>query len=106
MLAQQSRRESLTLPAELRNDAPIPLPRSFSRAIVMALAGIARGYTGAKLARKLGLGFVRGAVIVIGITMTVALFLKSSCEQRADRVAIRCARSLHCAARRLRCFLL
>jgi hypothetical protein len=48
----------------------------WSDAIVMALAGIAGGYTGAKLARKLGRGFVRGAVIVIGITMTVALFLK------------------------------
>ena len=48
----------------------------WSDAIVMALAGIAGGYAGAKLARKLGRGFVRGAVIVIGITMTVALFLK------------------------------
>jgi uncharacterized membrane protein YfcA len=48
----------------------------WSDAIVMALAGIAGGYAGARLARKLGRGFVRGAVIVIGITMTVALFLK------------------------------
>src|SRR5712691_6449116 len=40
-------------------------------AIVMALAGIAGGYTGAKLAGKLGRGFVRGALIVIGITMTI-----------------------------------
>ena len=48
----------------------------WSDAIVMAVAGIAGAYTGAKLAKKLGRGFVRGAVIVIGITMTVALFLK------------------------------
>ena len=42
----------------------------------MALAGIAGGYAGAKLARKLGRGFVRGAVIVIGLSMTIALFLR------------------------------
>jgi hypothetical protein len=48
----------------------------WSDAIVMALAGIAGGYTGASMAHRLGRGFVRGAVIAIGITMTVALFLK------------------------------
>jgi len=45
-------------------------------AIVMALAAIAGGFAGAKLAKRLGRRFVRGAVVFIGLTMTVALFLK------------------------------
>ena len=45
-------------------------------ALLMAVAAILGGYAGAKIAHKLGRGFVRGAVVVIGLAMTVALFLK------------------------------
>src|SRR5256712_3810077 len=45
-------------------------------AAIMAVAAIAGGFAGAKLAHKLGRQFVRGAVVVIGLTMTIALFLK------------------------------
>jgi uncharacterized membrane protein YfcA len=45
-------------------------------AVVMALAAIAGGFAGAKLAKRLGRKFVRGAVVAIGLIMTVALFLK------------------------------
>jgi uncharacterized membrane protein YfcA len=44
-------------------------------AAIMAVAAIAGGFAGAKVARRLGRKFVRGAVVVIGLTMTVALFL-------------------------------
>ncbi len=44
-------------------------------AAIMAVAAIAGGFAGAKMARRLGRKFVRGAVVVIGLTMTVALFL-------------------------------
>ena len=43
---------------------------------VMAAAAIAGGFAGAKLAKRLGRKFVRGAVVAIGLIMTVALFLK------------------------------
>jgi uncharacterized membrane protein YfcA len=45
-------------------------------AVIMAVAAIAGGYGGAKLAHRLGRRFVRGAVVVIGLTMTIALFLR------------------------------
>ena len=45
-------------------------------AVIMAVAAIAGGYGGAKLAHRLGRQFVRGAVVVIGLTMTIALFLR------------------------------
>jgi uncharacterized membrane protein YfcA len=45
-------------------------------AVIMAVAAIAGGFAGAKLAHKLGRRFVRGAVVVIGLTMTIALFLR------------------------------
>ena len=45
-------------------------------AILMAIAAIAGALTGAKLAYLFGRGFVRGAVVVIGVAMTIALFLK------------------------------
>lgn len=44
--------------------------------IIMAVAGIAGGYLGARVARKLGRKFVRGFVVAIGLVMTVALFFK------------------------------
>lgn len=47
-------------------------------AIVMALAAIAGGFAGAKLAKRLGRRFVRSAVVIIGLTMTIALFLKNA----------------------------
>jgi uncharacterized protein len=43
---------------------------------IMAVAAIAGGFGGAKLAHKLGRRFVRGAVVVIGLTMTIALLLR------------------------------
>ena len=42
----------------------------------MAIAGIAGGYAGARIARKLGRKFVRVFVVAIGLIMTVALFVK------------------------------
>ena len=45
-------------------------------AAMMAVAAIIGGYAGAKVARRLGRKFVRGAVVAIGLTMTVALFLR------------------------------
>jgi uncharacterized membrane protein YfcA len=45
-------------------------------AVIMAIAAVVGGYAGARVARRLGRKFVRGAVIVIGLTMTVALFLR------------------------------
>ena len=48
----------------------------WSDAALMAVAAILGGYAGARAARKLGRKFVRGAVVVIGLTMTVALFFR------------------------------
>jgi uncharacterized protein len=45
-------------------------------ALIMAVGSIAGGLLGARMARRLGRKFVRAAVVVIGIVMTVALFLK------------------------------
>jgi uncharacterized membrane protein YfcA len=45
-------------------------------AILMAVAAILGGFAGAKLAKRLGRKFVRTAVVVIGLGMTIALFLK------------------------------
>ena len=47
-------------------------------AIVMAIAAIAGGFLGVKLAKRLGRGFVRGSVVAIGFTMTIALFLTNA----------------------------
>jgi uncharacterized membrane protein YfcA len=47
-------------------------------AAVMCVAAIFGGLAGAKLAKRLGRKFVRGAVVAIGLIMTVALFLKRS----------------------------
>ncbi len=44
--------------------------------LVMTLGTIIGGYLGARVARKLGRTFVRAAVVVIGLVMTVALFIK------------------------------
>lgn len=44
--------------------------------LIMAVSGIAGGYLGARVARKLGRKFVRAFVVAIGLIMTVALFLK------------------------------
>jgi uncharacterized membrane protein YfcA len=45
-------------------------------ALWMAAASIAGGFVGARLAHRLGRRFVRGAVVAIGIVMTIALFAK------------------------------
>ena len=44
--------------------------------LVMTAGTIIGGYLGARVARRFGRVFVRRAVVVIGIVMTVALFLK------------------------------
>jgi uncharacterized protein len=44
--------------------------------LVMMAGTIIGGYLGARMARRLGRKFVRAAVVVIGVTMTVVLFLK------------------------------
>jgi uncharacterized protein len=46
----------------------------WSAAIVMAIAAILGGYSGAHLARKFGRTFARRAVIIIGLIMTLSLF--------------------------------
>jgi hypothetical protein len=48
----------------------------WSDVMIMAVASILGGFAGARLAHRLGRKFVRGAVVVIGLTMTVVLFLK------------------------------
>jgi uncharacterized protein len=45
--------------------------------ILMAAGAIAGGYLGARAARRLGRGFVRVSVIVIGVVMTIALGIKA-----------------------------
>jgi uncharacterized membrane protein YfcA len=45
-------------------------------AILMAVAAVLGGFAGAKLAKRLGRKFVRTAVVVIGLGMTIALLLK------------------------------
>jgi uncharacterized protein len=44
--------------------------------LVMMTGTLIGGYIGARIARRLGRKFVRMAVVVIGLVMTVALFLK------------------------------
>jgi uncharacterized membrane protein YfcA len=44
--------------------------------LVMTFAAIAGGYSGARLAYRLGRRFVRLAVIAIGLAMSVSLFFK------------------------------
>ena len=48
----------------------------WSHVLIMAIASILGGFAGARLAHRLGRKFVRGAVVVIGLVMTVVLFLK------------------------------
>lgn len=43
---------------------------------IMSVTSILGGLTGAKLAHRLGRKFVRGAVVAIGIVMTIALFVR------------------------------
>lgn len=44
--------------------------------LVMTFAAIAGGYSGARLAYRLGRRFVRLAVIIIGLVMSISLFIK------------------------------
>jgi uncharacterized membrane protein YfcA len=48
----------------------------WTHVLIMAVTSIIGGYAGARLAHRLGRKFVRGAVVVIGLTMTVVLFLR------------------------------
>jgi len=45
--------------------------------LLMAVSSILGGFTGARLAHKLGRKFIRRTVVVIGLVMTVALFVKA-----------------------------
>jgi uncharacterized protein len=45
--------------------------------ILMAAGAVAGGYLGARAARRLGRGFVRASVIIIGVVMTIALGVKA-----------------------------
>jgi uncharacterized membrane protein YfcA len=49
----------------------------WSDGLLMAVASIIGGYTGARVARRLGRKFMRGVVVAIGIAMSVALFARS-----------------------------
>ena len=46
-------------------------------ALIMAAGAVAGGFLGAHIARRLGRQFVRRTVVVIGLVMTVALFLRT-----------------------------
>ncbi|MET0645873.1 MAG: sulfite exporter TauE/SafE family protein [Pyrinomonadaceae bacterium] len=48
----------------------------WSDVLVMTLAAVAGGYSGARLAYRLGRRFVRVAVILIGLAMSVSLFFR------------------------------
>jgi uncharacterized membrane protein YfcA len=48
----------------------------WSDVLVMTFAAIAGGYSGARLAYKLGRRFVRLTVIIIGLIMSVSLFFR------------------------------
>jgi uncharacterized membrane protein YfcA len=48
----------------------------WSDVAIMAVASITGGYLGARIAQRMGKEFVRGAVVFIGLAMTVALFVK------------------------------
>jgi hypothetical protein len=48
----------------------------WSDVVVMAVASIIGGFAGARLAHRLGRKFVRGAVVAIGLVMTIVLFVK------------------------------
>ena len=49
---------------------------SWHDAWIMMISAMIGGYLGARIARRLGRKFVRVAVVIIGLVMTVALFLK------------------------------
>jgi uncharacterized membrane protein YfcA len=49
---------------------------AWSDVFVMMAGSIAGGFLGARLARRLGRKFVRGAVVAIGIIMTIALLVR------------------------------
>jgi uncharacterized membrane protein YfcA len=46
-------------------------------AAIMAVAAVIGGYSGARVAKRLGQTFVRVAVVTIGVVMSVAMFLKN-----------------------------
>jgi uncharacterized membrane protein YfcA len=48
----------------------------WSDVVLMAAASITGGFLGAKIAHRLGRKFVRGAVVAIGVVMTIAMALK------------------------------
>ncbi|MCU1244185.1 MAG: hypothetical protein JWN02_95 [Acidobacteria bacterium] len=49
----------------------------WSDVLLMAVSSILGGFAGARLAHRLGRKFIRRAVVVIGLVMTVALFVKA-----------------------------
>jgi uncharacterized protein len=50
---------------------------AWSDGLIMAAGAIVGGYFGARMAKRFGRTFVRRTVVVIGLTMSVALFLKT-----------------------------
>ena len=42
----------------------------------MAVAALAGGYFGARTARRVGRGFIRRAIVVIGFVITIAMLWK------------------------------
>jgi len=48
----------------------------WSDALIMAAASIVGGFLGARIAHRLGRKFVRGAVVAIGVVMTIALAIR------------------------------
>jgi uncharacterized membrane protein YfcA len=51
-------------------------PVHWPAALVMTVGAIAGGYGGAGLARRMGRRFARGAVIFIGLAMTLSLLFR------------------------------
>lgn len=49
---------------------------AWNDAMIMTAGSLLGGYFGARMARRLGRTFVRRAVVVIGATMSVALFVR------------------------------
>src|SRR5437016_2446655 len=49
---------------------------SWPRSLFMAVAALAGGYFGARTARRVGRGFIRRAIVVIGFVITIAMLWK------------------------------
>src|SRR2546421_1091690 len=62
---------------------------SWPRSLFMAVAALAGGYFGARTARRVGRGFIRRAIVVIGFVITIAMRSEehtSELQSRSDLV--------------------